>query len=143
MSILDSRDSSVGKSVSDFSAPNVGEMSSKPRPVGMRFLAEMDIAEVDERGRPGGASLAKGKELSRANVVISSRKLIYPGRLVALAVHLIDDRPVPLMGRVFSCVYDSDGLYRIDVDLLPMDDRGAIREWVNGRERATPLRRSV
>jgi hypothetical protein len=143
MSVLDSRDSSLGRSAAGFSASGTADSVIKPRPVGMRFLAEMDIAEVDERGRPGGASIAKGKELSRANVVISSRKLIYPGRMVALAVHLIDDRPVPLIGQVFSCIYDSDGLYRIDIDLLPMDDCGPVREWVNSRERNPAPRRSA
>ncbi|MDX2118843.1 MAG: hypothetical protein SFY96_11720 [Planctomycetota bacterium] len=141
MSVLDSRDTSFGGTEEDTLRPGARPANEKPRPTGMRFLAEMDMAEIDERGRPGPVSNAKGRELSRANIVIASRKLVYPGRLVGLAVHLIDDRPVPLIGRVYSCVYDSDGLYRVDIDLMSMDGHAPVREWAMSRERAAGTRR--
>jgi len=138
MSVLESRETSPSRLGETL--PGVGQTPTKPRPTGMRFQALIDLAELDERGRPGPVSPAKGRELSRANLVMASRKLVYPGRLVGMAVHLIDDRPVPLMGRVYSCVYDADGLYRVDIDLLPVEEHPEVREWALGRERETPAR---
>src|ERR1043165_3069714 len=76
---------------------------------GMKFDAELDLCELDERDRPGPTWTGKGRELSRSGMVFRSRRMCYPGRRVLAAVHLIDDMPVPLFGRVASCDYDGDG----------------------------------
>ena len=58
--------------------------------------------------------------------------MCYLNRMLVMAVHLIDDEPVPLFGRVCGCDYDGDGLYRIEVELQPMPGRKAIRDWAAG-----------
>jgi hypothetical protein len=59
--------------------------------------------------------------------------MCYVGRQVLVAIHLIDDRPVPLMGRVFSCEYDGEGQYKISLELLPIPERIEIRDWIMAR----------
>jgi hypothetical protein len=93
----------------------------------------MEMTELDDRERPGPTWNGNGAELSRSHVVVKSRRMCYSGRLLLLAVHLIDDRPVPLLGRVYSCEYDGDGQYRIGLDLLPIPERPEIRDWILSR----------
>ncbi|MBS0191767.1 MAG: hypothetical protein U0573_11950 [Phycisphaerales bacterium] len=109
------------------------ERSQALRPTGHRFEAEVDVSELDERTRPGPAWNAKTAELSRSHVVLESRRMCYPGRILALAIHLIDDRPVPLLCRVVTCQYSDDGLYRVDVDLLKIPDGHSIYDWALAR----------
>ncbi len=105
------------------------------RPQGNKFDAEMDCTELDDRMRPGRIWACRARELSRANIILISRRMCYVGRILLMAVHLIDDAPVPLMGRIVGCEYEADGLYRVDLDLLPMPAAGAHREWVTARGR--------
>lgn len=105
----------------------------KARPRGARFDAEMDLTELDDRERPGPTWTGHGRELSRSHIVIRSRRMCYPGRLLLIAIHLIDDRPVPLVGRVYTCEYDGDGQYKIGLDLLPVPERPEIRDWILSR----------
>lgn len=108
--------------------PTVSRPASAQR--GHRFEAELDVAELDERGRPGSSWVAKGRELSRSGIAFMSRRMCYPGRHVIVAVHLIDASPVPLFGRVSACEYEADGLCRVDVDLLEVPEERAIRDWL-------------
>lgn len=91
------------------------------------------MAELDDRDRPMTTWSARAFELSRANLIIRSRRMCYVGKLVMVAVHLIDDHPVPLFGKVHACDYDGDGLYKVDLDLLPVPDRNDIRTWLADR----------
>ena len=118
---------------------------SQPRPNGNRFHADIDLAELDERERPGMTWQAKASELSRSNLVLISRRMCYVGRSLAVAIHLIDDRPVPLLGRVVSCEYNDDGLYRIDIDLLKIEEGHAVYEWAHasGVRRGAKTRAAV
>lgn len=105
------------------------------RPKGLPFAAELELAELDERGRLSPAWGTRAKELSKSNLVLHSRRLTYPGRYLLAAVHRIDDQPVPLFGRVVSCVYDADGLYRVDIDLLPVPEVREFKNWLAERGR--------
>lgn len=118
---------------------------TQPRPNGNRFQAEVDLAELDERERAGMLWQARTLELSRSNLVVISRRMCYIGRQLAMAIHLIDDRPVPLLGRVVSCEYNDDGLYRIDADLLKIEEGHNVYEWAHaaGLRRASKLRSSL
>lgn len=109
---------------------------AKARPAGAPFEAEVDATELDERGRASTTWSARARELSRSNVVFLSRRMTFPGRLLLLAVHRIDDKPVPLFGKVYQCDYEADGLYRVDLDLLPVPEHRAIRDWVTARGHA-------
>jgi len=84
---------------------------------------------MDDRQRPGLPWPARTRELSRSAIVMVSRRMCYPNRLLLLAVHRIDDRPVPLFSRVVDCEYEADGLYRVDVELLPIPPHGPVAEW--------------
>ena len=100
-----------------------------PRPRGRPFDAEIDVAEIDDRGRPGPVFSGRAKTLSRANIVLSTRRMCYVDKELMIAVHLIDDTPIPLYGRVFSCSYDGEGRHVVDVDLLPIRDERSMRAW--------------
>jgi len=103
------------------------------RPQGNKFDAEMDCSELDDRMRPGRTWACRARELSRSTIVLISRRMCYAGRILVMAVHLIDDSPAPLMGRIVACEYEADGMYRVDLDLLPVPQSGPHREWVAAR----------
>jgi hypothetical protein len=103
------------------------------RPSGFRFDAELDLAEMDDRGRPGPVWTGKGKAISRSNLIFRSRRMCYIGRTILMAVHLIDDKPVALIGTVQACDYDGDGQYKVDIDLIPMPDDPEIARWLTAR----------
>lgn len=117
-------------------APEVSTgQAFQPRPVTREFSAELDMAELDDRERPGTTWIARAQQLSRSNVVILSRRMCYIGRTVVMAVHLIDAEPVPLFGKVHSCEYDAEGMYRLDVDLEPLPESRRLDEWLKARAR--------
>jgi hypothetical protein len=97
-----------------------------PAPVASRvfpFDAELEVAEVDG-GKAGTPWSARARTLSTGSLSFSSRRMCYVDRRVVVAVHRVDDNPMMLLGRVADCRYDSDGLYTIDVELLPTDEGG-------------------
>jgi len=116
--------------------PRPGLSGARPAPGAARqvhaFSAELDIAELDGRGRPGAAWAGRACELSRSQVVFRSRRMCYQGRELVVAVHLIDDRPVCLFGKVTKCEYDGDALYRTIVAFETVPETDAIREWLAG-----------
>ena len=85
------------------------------------FDAELEVAEVDG-GKAGTPWSARARTLSTGSLSFSSRRMCYLERRVVIAVHRVDDNPMMLLGRVTDCRYDSDGLYTIDIDLLPTDE---------------------
>ncbi len=99
------------------------------------FNAELDASELDERWRPGATWTAKARGLGRSHLVLQSRRMTYVGRVIVAAVHLIDSEPVALMGRVSVCEYEQEGLYRIELELLPVPGQGPIRDWVTSKGR--------
>lgn len=107
--------------------------ASQPRPRGHCFDTELDVSELDDRDRPGPTWTGRGRELSRSHLILRSRRMCYVGRQIIVAIHLIDDRPVPLMGRVYTCDYDGDGQYKIGIELLPIPERTEIRDWIMAR----------
>ncbi|HVU63174.1 MAG TPA: hypothetical protein VHC70_04310 [Phycisphaerales bacterium] len=94
------------------------------------FKAEIDLTELDGRGRPGPGWSGKSCEISRGHIVFRSRRLCYEDREIVVAVHLIDDRPAPLFGRVTRCEYDGDGLYRTTLNLAPLPQAESIKAWL-------------
>lgn len=108
---------------------------ASPRPKGRAFNAELDVAEIDNRGRPGPTWVAKGRLLSRSNLVVESRRMCYVGREIVVAVHLIDDEPVPLFGRVHSCVYEGDGVHLVDLDLAEVPRDEQVQAWLRTQSR--------
>jgi hypothetical protein len=110
------------------------EPIAKPPPVkkvgALKFDAELDLCELDDRDRPGPSWSGKGRELSRSHMVFRSRRMCHQGRRVLAAVHLIDDKPVPLFGRVSSCDYDGDGLYKVELELLRAPEQTDVGAWV-------------
>lgn len=115
--------------------PKPEPVARKGRPPGHRFHAEVDLGELDDRGRPSLPCAAHTVELSTSHILLLSRRMTYVGRRIAIAVHLVDAVPTPLYGEVFSCEYEGDGKYRIDVDLKKMPDVPALREWFADRVR--------
>jgi len=67
----------------------------RPRVPGHPFKADIDLAELDDRQRPGPAWAARAQTLSRSHIVVLSRRMSYPKRLMLVAVHLIDAKPTP------------------------------------------------
>lgn len=112
-------------------APKTPTTGSKGKK-GHRFEAELDVAELDDRGRPVSTWSARGRELERSRLAFMSRRMCYPGRHVIIAVHLIDSSPVPLFGKVAACEYEGDGLCRVDLELLEVPEDRPIRDWLDG-----------
>ncbi|MEM0982491.1 MAG: hypothetical protein AAGI17_00925 [Planctomycetota bacterium] len=116
--------------------PNVPDVSVfRPRPKTRPFEAELDVAELDDRDRPGPAWAARAIELSGSNIVLESRRMCYVGKHILIAVHLIDDEPVPLAGVVHSCEYAESGQYVVDVDLERFPDDSFAHTWLKERQR--------
>lgn len=97
---------------------------------GHPFEAELSVSEMDERDRPGPVWHARGRSISRSVLVMTTRRLCYDARRLLVAVHLIDDAPVPLFGSVSSCDYEGDGVYRVEVALAPLPEMRAIQSWI-------------
>lgn len=94
------------------------------------FRAELDLAELDDRGRPGAMWTGRSLEISRACLVFRSRRMCYEGRELMIAVHLVDDTPTPLFGAVTKSDYDGDGLYKTVLTLRRPPETDAVRTWV-------------
>jgi hypothetical protein len=105
-----------------------------PKPVarGHPFRADVDMAELDDRARPGIAWAARTMSLSRSHLTLLSRRMSYPKRVMLVAVHLIDAKPTPLMGRVTECEYHADGVYRIVLELIPLPESEVLAQWFAG-----------
>lgn len=95
------------------------------------FRAELDLAELDGRGRPGPTWGGRAVEISRSHLVVRSRRMCYEGREVLIAVHLIDDKPTALFGVVSKSDYDGDGLYRTVFNLQRLPENDAVAAWCN------------
>lgn len=94
------------------------------------FRADLDAAELDQRGRPTNPWSAKAVELSRSHIAFRSRRMCYRDRELLLAIHLIDDRPVALFGIVERSDYDGDGLYKTIMSLAPLPETEGVRAWL-------------
>ena len=46
-----------------------------------------------------------------------------------MAIHLIDDKPAVLAGRVTTCDYAGEGLYFVEVELMLKPENDDIRQW--------------
>jgi len=110
------------------SAP-IDYLARPGRPKASPFSAELDLVELDEQGRTQGIWSARGAGLSRSNIVIHSRRMVYAHRTIGVLIHLIDSKPVVLFGRVVSCDYAGEGRYVVDLDLIPIPDTGPIAKW--------------
>ena len=107
----------------DLLPPHLASTEEKPKPGSSRvfpFDAELEMAEV-EAGKAGLTWSARARTLSTSSLSISSRRMCYNDRRVIIAVHRLDDAPMMLLGRVMECRYESDGLYTIELELLPTD----------------------
>ncbi|MCB9846581.1 MAG: hypothetical protein H6811_11430 [Phycisphaeraceae bacterium] len=109
---------------------------TRGRPTGYRFVMDLDVTELDDRGRPGPQWVCRSQELSRSHVVIVSRRMVYPGRTLVLAVHKVDDTPTILCGCVITCEYAEEGLCRIDIDLRPVPKTESLDRWVRSQTAA-------
>jgi hypothetical protein len=109
------------------------------RPKGARFEVDLDVAEVSDRRQFGPVWSAKSQLLSRSNLVLVARRMVHPGRVLAIACHLIDDRPTPLFGTVVACEYIEGSGYRVDLDLTKLED-GVTEVWLRLVMRGVPGR---
>lgn len=120
---------------SDFDPPPAGAGSDQPAgpPTFHEFDAELDVGELDERLRPVTTWSARAMSVNRSSLTFKSRRMCYVKKILIIAVHLIDDKPAVLAGRVTSCEYIGEGLYEVDVELMPKPDSEDIRVWESQR----------
>lgn len=102
---------------------------------GHPFSAELDAAELDDRERPGAPWTAKAQIINRSHLVLLSRRMCFLGRLVIVAVHLVDDQPMILLGRTVECEYHGEGLYRVILELQKLTHNLDIDTWITERQR--------
>ena len=94
------------------------------------FKADLDLTELDSRGRPGASWPGKGIDICRSSMWFRSRKLCYPDRELLVAVHLVDDQPTPLCGVVSKCDYDGEGLYVTQLALQALPRSDLVKQWL-------------
>lgn len=110
--------------------PDAPVVTSTGRPAGKTFSAEIDVCELDERGRAGQTWSARSSRLSRSSLELRSRRMCHEGRKLLVAVHLIDETPIVLFGTVTRCEYEGDGMHVIDMELATLPDSHEVRAWV-------------
>lgn len=114
-------------------------VAAKPKPRGLDaerpFTAELDLAELDERNRPGPAWTAKAQSISPSTLSVLSRRMSFVNRTIIAAVHLIDSNPVVMVGRVKTCEYIGNGLHQLDMELIPVPSAHPVREWIAARRK--------
>ena len=103
-------------------------------PPGTRFVAELHLAELDDRGRPGGVGTGRALDRSRSHLTFRSRRMCHLGRELIVIVHLVDDRPVALLGTVRACEYDGEGLYKTRLELVPIPNDPELATWIRARD---------
>ena len=112
------------------------------RPKGARFEVELDISEVTDRRQFGPVWSAKAHSLSRSNLIFVARRMVHPTRVLAVACHLIDDKPTPLFGQVIACEYVEGTGYRVDMDLIKIEEDRVVEAWLRLVMRGVPGRGS-
>lgn len=122
----------------DWSALAEGS-SGQDRPDGgngreVRIRAHM--SELLGQGRPGPAWSVVTSSISPSRFSVESRRMCYPERPVIAALHVLDARPMPLMGMVLSCEYTGDGVHRVVVAMTAYQPRRSLELWLEevGRE---------
>lgn len=120
--------------VDDYAPPpptsNDPDQDASPKPPTFHeFDAELDVAELDDRLRPTTTWTARARTVNRSTLGFRSRRMCYPKSILLFAVHLIDDKPAVLAGRVTNCEYAGEGLYMVEVELMPKPDTEDIRQW--------------
>lgn len=120
-------------SVGSPSSASTTKPTSKPTTKGHSFDAELEVGEMDERGHPGAAWGARGREVSRERLVFLSRRMVRRDSHVIIAVHMVDDEPMPLFGKVMDCDYEADGLHRIVVEFRPVPWNDELHGWIADR----------
>lgn len=120
---------------SEFDPPPADSGQEQPvaPPTFHEFDAELDVGELDERLRPVTTWSARAMSVNRSSLTFKSRRMCYVKKMLIIAVHLIDDKPTVLAGRVNSCEYIGEGLYEVDVELMPKPDSEEIRHWESQR----------
>lgn len=113
------------------SAEQIG--GAEGAPTFHEFDAELDVAELDERLRPVTTWSARSSSVNRSSLTIRSRRMCYAKKMLLVAVHLIDDQPTILAGRVLECEYDGEALYTVKIELAPRPSSEEIRQWIMQR----------
>lgn len=113
----------------DTPAPAIDYLNRAGRPKARAFSAELDLVELDDMGRTQSIWSARAIGLSTSSLVVRSRRMVYPHRTIGALIHLIDAKPVILFGRALSCDYAGQGLYVVDLDLIPIPASGPIAKW--------------
>lgn len=105
----------------------------RPHGGGHTFEANLDLAELDERGRMAQTWSAQARTISKSELVFVSRRMCYPDRPVIVAVYLADSDPVGLFGYIGECEYEADGLYRCVLMLSEIPKTQATTTWFKNR----------
>jgi len=102
----------------------------RPLPSGAPFEAELDLTELDERGRPMLTFIAKSTELGTGHICFRSRRMCYAGRKVIAVLHMVDDEPVPLYGEVLLSEYDCEAMYITRIRILALPKNSVVQGWL-------------
>lgn len=63
-------------------------------------------------------------------MIFRSRRMCYEDRYLILCVHLVDDEPVPLYGKVVWSEYDADGQHRTKIQFAELPESELLKAWV-------------
>lgn len=130
LGVIPDPDATPAATIGPEALPSERSQPRRRRPRGRRFAADLEIAELDDRGRPCTSWMAKARSLSGSNIVFHSRRMVYIHRVIVIMVHMVDEEPVALLAKVHTCDYDSEGLCRVDADLLAIPEEGPVARGI-------------
>lgn len=93
---------------------------------GRRFMAELELCELDVRLRAGSTWAGRAMAISHSRLWLRSRRMCYPGAKLIIKIHHIDDQPLVLVGVVARCEYDADSMYDIEIGLEAVQNRAVL-----------------
>lgn len=100
---------------------------NEPAGLGRRFSADVEMCDLDARLRSGPSWPARSVSISTSRLWVRTRRMCYTGARVAVAIHLVDARPVVLVGTIRRCEYDAESMYDVEIELETVPGRDALR----------------
>jgi hypothetical protein len=97
---------------------------------GRALRVRAHMSEVLAPGRPGPAWSVVTTAISGSVLTVESRRMCYPEREVIAALHVLDARPMPLVGTVASCEYTGDGMHKVVVTLAAYQSVPVLERWL-------------
>lgn len=88
------------------------------------------LHELDEVGRPGPKMPCVALDISRSGLGVSTKRLLQPGKFVAVLLALPHGRVKVYFGIVRGARYIAHGNHHIGLEFIEAPKRAATEEWL-------------